>query len=86
MIPQELPRVADDKGYQDEARLYAVNTMRKIAPMYDLTNWMQKSIERAYLDGAQSSIRIGYHLAEKEYIKVINYYKKQLKELKGGEE
>ena len=38
---------------------------------------IEKAIARAYLDGAQSAIRIGYLLAEQDYKETIKFYKDQ---------
>ncbi len=45
---------------------------------------MQLAARKAYLRGAQSAVRIGYLLAEKDYKEVIRYYRKQIEELQQG--
>lgn len=93
MMPKQLPSVADDRGYQEEARQYATQLMAckglMLAPksMCDIPEWIDKALQKAYLSGAQSAIRIGYRLAENDFKETIDYYKRQIAELeKGGEQ
>lgn len=88
MMPKQLPSVADDLGYQEEARRYATHLMTckgglMLPPksMYDISEWIDKALQKAYLSGAQSAIRIGYRLAEKDFNEAIGYYKRQIAEL-----
>jgi hypothetical protein len=71
--PKQLPDVRKDKGYKSESEQYANRQMDhlKVADV-------EAAIARAYLDGAQSALRVGYLLAEEDYKKTINYYKKQI--------
>lgn len=69
-MPKQLPCVTNDAGYQEESRLYA----KRILECLKVSD-IEKAIARAYLDGAQSSIRTGYMLAEQDYEKTIKYYK-----------
>ena len=72
--PKQLPLVHDDKGYQKSAKDYA-NKWVKDLKVSDIEN----ALARAYLDGAQSAIKVGYLLAEKDFEEVVRYYKSQIK-------
>ena len=85
-MPRQLPDVRSDKGYQNEAREFARKIMRGMIPCKDLNNfpnWLEDVITTAYLYGAQSAIRIGYHLCDNDWEATINMYKRQIEELKG---
>ena len=43
---------------------------------------MEEALSKAYLYGAQSAVRVGYLLADKDWEETVNYYKKQINELK----
>lgn len=90
MMPKQLPNVADDNGYREDARRYAAQLMTckvlMLPPksMYDISEWIDKALQKAYLSGAQSAIRIGYRLAENDFKEAIDYYKRQIAELEKG--
>ena len=87
MMPKQLPSVMDDKGYQTEAREFAKRLMEGkgvVRPCKDfnhLQEWMEEALCAAYLYGAQSAVRIGYLLADKDWAETVKFYKKQLKEV-----
>lgn len=88
MMPKELPNVMNDAGYQKDARDFARKMMECkgiIYPCKDLNHfqeWMEKALSKAYLYGAQSAVRIGYLLAEKDWEETYKGLKKQISELK----
>ncbi len=86
MMPKQLPDVRQDKGYQKEAEIYAQNVMkvRMYCSPEELQNWLHSLITAAYLQGAQSAIRIGYRLCERDYEEVLTYYKKKIGEIESG--
>lgn len=80
MMPKQLPDVRQDKGYQEEAREYAQNIMNakmRCNTLEDFPKWLHSLITVAYLQGAQSALRIGYRLCERDYEEVLTYYKKK---------
>lgn len=93
MMPKQLPSVANDRGYQEDAKRFAIDLMSckgvlSLPPksIFEIQEWIEKALQKAYLSGAQSAIGIGYRLAEKDYEEVIRYYKKQIAELQKGDE
>lgn len=93
MMPKQLPNVADDRGYQKDARQCAADLMAykglMLPPksMFDISEWIDNALQKAYLSGAQSAVRIGYRLAEEDFKETIGYYKRQIAELeKGGKQ
>lgn len=86
MMSKQLPDVRQDKGYQQEAHDYAQNVMkvRMSCSPEELQNWLHSRITDAYLRGAQSAIRIGYRLCERDYEEVLTYYKKKIREIESG--
>ena len=70
-----LPDIHNDKGYVKDSEDYAKRQMQNLK-----VGSIEKALARAYLDGAQSAIRIGYLLAEKDYEETIKYYKQQIKD------
>lgn len=43
---------------------------------------MEEALSKAYLHGAQSAVRVGYLLADKDWEEVVRDYTKQINELK----
>lgn len=87
MMPKQLPNVMDDKGYQTDAREFAKKIMEcKIihAPsdMNHFQEWLEKALTKAYLYGAQSAVRVGYLLADKDWEETYIELKKEIAELK----
>lgn len=87
MIQKQLPNVANDRGFQEDAKRFAIDLMScnsaLIIPpksIFEIQEWIENALRKAYLRGAQSAIMIGYRLAEKDYEEVISYYKKQINE------
>ena len=70
-----LPDIHNDKGYVKDNEDYAKRQIQNLK-----VDSIEKALARAYLDGAQSAIRIGYLLAEKDYEETIKYYKQQIKD------
>lgn len=70
--PKNLPDVRNDEGYKKDSKQYAGRQMESLKAAD-----IEKAIARAYLDGAQSAIRIGYLLAEQDYKETIKFYKDQ---------
>lgn len=70
-----LPDIHNDKGYVKDSEDYAKRQIQNLK-----VGDIEKALSRAYLDGAQSAIRIGYLLAEKDYEETIKYYKQQIKD------
>lgn len=72
---KQLPMVYNDQGYEESAKEYASQKAKdlKVCDIKD-------ALARAYLDGAQSAIKVGYLLAEKDYKETIKYYKQQIKD------
>lgn len=72
--PKTLPLVYDDTNYKDTARCYAANKAKDLR-----VGDIERIIARAYLDGAQSALRVGYMLAEKDFEETVKYYKSLIK-------
>lgn len=72
---KQLPSVYNDQGYKESAKEYATQKAKdlKVSDIKD-------ALARAYLDGAQSAIKVGYALAEKDFEEVVKYYKSQIKD------
>ena len=87
MMPKELPNVMNDKGYQKDARDFAKNMMGCngiLHPCKDFNHfqvWMEEALSKAYLYGAQSAVRVGYLLADKDWEETYKGLKKQINEL-----
>lgn len=73
--PKQMPLVYNDQGYKESAKEYATQKAKdlKVSDIKD-------ALARAYLDGAQSAIKVGYALAEKDFEEVVKYYKSQIKD------
>lgn len=91
MIQKQLPNVSNDRGFQEDAKRFAIELMSckggLIYPpksIFEIQEWIENALRKAYLRGAQSTVNLGYRLAEKDYEEVIKYYKKQVDELKKG--
>lgn len=88
MIPKQLPNVMDDQGYQKSAHDFAKKIMECKGILYPckdfnhFSEWMEEALSKAYLYGAQSALRVGYLLADKDWEETVKYYKKQINELK----
>lgn len=88
MMPKELPNVMNDAGYKKDAHDFAKKMMECkgiIYPCKDLNHfqeWMEEALSKAYLYGAQSAVRVGYLLAEKDWEEAYKGLKKQISELK----
>ncbi len=88
MMPKQLPDVINDKGYQKEAEDFAKGIMegkaffRTCKGFYEFPEYMMSALEKAYLYGAQSAVRVGYMLKDRDYEETLKMYKKQLEELK----
>ena len=88
MMPKQLPNVMNDQGYQKSARDFAKKMMECKGILYPckdfnhFSEWMEEALSKAYLYGAQSALRAGYLLADKDWEETVNYYKKQINELK----
>lgn len=80
-MPKQIPDISQDIETKKDAELYAKSVMKRLN-VADV----EQAIVRAYLSGAKGGFCCGYHIsdmeAEKVYGKVIEYYKKQLKEEK----
>lgn len=87
-MPKELPNVMNDKGYQKDARNFARNMMEGKGPLLPCKNlnhiqeWMEEALAKAYLYGAQSAVRVGYRLADKDWEETYRGMKKEIDELK----
>ena len=75
MVAKTLPNIHNDKGYVKDSEDYAKRQIQNLK-----VGDIEKALPRAYLDGAQSAIRIGYLLAEKDYKETIKFYKQQIKD------
>ena len=72
-MAKQLPSVHNDKGFVDDSQRYA----RKVIDRLKLSD-VEKALSRAYLDGAQAALRLGYVLAEEEYKTVIHDYQRKI--------
>lgn len=87
-MTKQLPNVMNDMGYQKDARDFAKKMMEGkgvLSPCKDLNHfseWMEEALSKAYLHGAQSAVRVGYFLADKDWEEVVRDYTKQINELK----
>lgn len=70
---KQLPSVHNDKGFVDDSQRYA----KKVIDRLKLSD-VKKALSRAYLDGAQAALRLGYILAEEEYKTVVFHYQRQI--------
>lgn len=92
MMPKELPNVMNDKGYQKDARDFAKNMMEGKSiylPCKNLNHiqeWMEEALAKAYLYGAQSAVRVGYLLADKDWEETVSAYKRKINELERKED
>lgn len=79
MMPKQLPDMSQDPGAKEDAAAYASSIIKKLK-----VSDVEQSIINAYLAGAKNGFCTGYRCsdieAEKEYSKVINELKKQLRE------
>lgn len=88
MMTKQLPNVMNDMGYQKDARDFAKKMIEGkgvLSPCKDLNHfseWMEEALSKAYLHGAQSAVRVGYLLADKDWEEVVRDYTKQINELK----
>ena len=88
MMPKQLPNVMNDKGYQKDARDFAKKIMECkgiIYPCKDMNHfqeWMEEALSKAYLYGAQSAVRVGYLLSDKDWEEIYKGLKKEIAELK----
>lgn len=88
MMPKQLPNVMNDKGYQKDAHDFAKKIMECkgiLGPCKDMNHfqeWMEEALSRAYLYGAQSAVRVGYLLADKDWEETYKGLKKEIAELK----
>lgn len=88
MMPKQLPNVMNDKGYQKDAHDFAKKIMECkgiLGPCKDMNHfqeWMEEALSRAYLYGAQSAVRVGYLLADKDWEETYKGLKKEISELK----
>lgn len=73
--PKQMPLVYNDQGYKESAKEYANNKAKDLK-----VSDINEALARAYLDGAQSAIKVGYALAEKDFEEVVKYYKQQIKD------
>lgn len=87
MMTKELPNVMNDIGYQKDARDFAKKIMGcngLLFPCKDFNHfqeWMEEALSKAYLYGAQSAVRVGYLLADKDWEETYKGLKKQINEL-----
>lgn len=87
-MPKELPNVMNDMGYQKDARDFAKNMMACKGILYPCKDfnhfqeWMEEALSKAYLYGAQSAVRVGYLLADKDWEETYKGLKKEIAELK----
>ena len=72
-MAKQLPSVHNDKGFVDDSQRYA----KKVIDRLKLSD-VEKALSRAYLDGAQAALRLGYILAEEEYKTVVFHYQQQI--------
>ena len=88
MMPKQLPNVMNDKGYQKDARDFAKKMMACngiLYPCKDMNHfqeWMEEALSKAYLYGAQSAVRVGYLLSDKDWEETYKGLKKEIAELK----
>lgn len=72
-MPKQLPNVMNDIGYQKDAHDFAKKIMECkgiLGPCKDMNHfqeWMEEALSKAYLYGAQSAVRVGYLLADKDW-------------------
>lgn len=89
---KQLPNVMNDKGYQKYARDFAKRMMECkgiLYPCKDMNHfqeWMEEALAKAYLYGAQSAVRAGYLLADKDWEETVSAYKRKINELERKEE
>ena len=50
--------------------------------MNHFQEWLEKALTKAYLYGAQSAVRVGYLLADKDWEETYKGLKKEIAELK----
>ena len=87
MMSKELPNVMNDIGYQKDSRDFAKNMMACKGVLYPCKDfnhfqeWMEEALSKAYLYGAQSAVRVGYLLADKDWEETYKGLKKQISEL-----
>ena len=88
MMQKQLPNVMNDKGYRKDARDFAKKMMAcngilyPCKDMYHFQEWMEEALSKAYLYGAQSAVRVGYLLADKDWEETYKGLKKEIDELK----
>lgn len=75
VAPKQLPSVHSNRGYKESAKEYATKMVKDLK-----VSGIENALARAYLDGAQSAIRVGYMLAEEDYKEVIKYYESKIKQ------
>lgn len=73
--PKQMPLVYNDQGYKESAEDYATLKVKDLK-----VSSIKEALARAYLDGAQSAIKVGYSLAEKDFEEVVKYYKSKIKD------
>lgn len=87
-MQKELPNVMNDKGYQKDARNFAKKMMECNGILYPCKDfnhfpeWMEEALSKAYLYGAQSAVRVGYLLADKDWEETVSDFKIQINDLK----
>lgn len=87
-MQKELPNVMNDKGYQKDARNFAKKMMECNGILYPCKDfnhfqeWMEEALSKAYLYGAQSAVRVGYLLANKDWEETVSDFKRQINDLK----
>lgn len=88
MMPKQLPNVMNDMGYQKDARDFAKKMMACNGILYPCKDfnhfqeWMEEALSKAYLYGAQSAVRVGYLLSDKDWEETCKGLKKEIAELK----
>lgn len=59
MMPEQLPDVRNDKGFQEDAARWAKSVME-----YLKVDCIERELKRAYLQGAQAGFGCGYRVCE----------------------
>lgn len=59
MMPEQLPDVRNDKGFQEDAARWAMSVMANLK-----VDCIERELKRAYLQGAQHGFCCGYCVAQ----------------------
>ena len=65
MMPETIPDIRTDKGFQKDAELYAESMLRnKSIPIEDVYASLKNLVKSAYLHGGQSGFNAGWRIKE----------------------